>query len=205
MASTRRDGIARRDALLDAALACFAELGVYRVGIEEIRKRAGASPSSVYHFFGGIEDLTIAVLVRTFERLFRHLAERVTGTRTPKASVMALVEGHIDWILANPEEGRFMYEATALELGANASTELAARKAEMLAPIVTHLEAFIAEGSLPSWPPVVFDVVLLGPSHEALRRLLAGAPLDAAWLRATLPELAWKSVAPARARRRRAR
>ena len=51
-------------------------------------------------------------------------------------------------------------------------------------------------GKLPAWPPVVFDVVLLGPTHEACRRFLAGAALDARWMRATLPELAWRSVKP---------
>jgi hypothetical protein len=55
---------------------------------------------------------------------------------------------------------------------------------------------FIAEGKLPPWPPLLLDVVLLGPSHEACRRFLAGAPLDPEWMRTTLPSLAWQSVKP---------
>jgi hypothetical protein len=43
------------------------------------------------------------------------------------------------------------------------------------------------DGSLPRWSPLALDVVLLGPSHEACRRLLEGAPLDPGWMRTHLP------------------
>jgi len=192
----------RRDALLDAALRCFMERGVLGTGIEDIRRAAGASPSSVYHLFDGLPGLTLALLTRTFERLFAHLAVRVTPARTAEAAVVALVDGHLEWILSHPDEGRFMYQAMALELGADAAEALQARKAELLAPIVLHLGRFISEGTLPPWPPLVLDVVLLGPSHEACRRFLGGAPLDPQWMRDMLPQLAWQSVKPRRQRRK---
>ncbi len=194
MGPARRDGLKRRDAILDAALRCFVERGVLGTGIEEIRRAAGASPSSVYHLFDGLPGLTLALLTRTFERLFAHLAARVLPTPTAEQAVVALVDGHLEWILGHPDEGRFMYQATALEFGAEATGALQARKAELLTPVVHHLGRFITEGALPPWPPLLLDVVLLGPSHEACRRFLAGAPLDAAWMRATLPQLAWQSV-----------
>jgi AcrR family transcriptional regulator len=192
----------RRDALLDAALRCFMERGVLGTGIEDIRRAAGASPSSVYHLFDGLPGLTLALLTRTFERLFIHLAARVTPTRTAEAAVVALVDGHLEWILSHPDEGRFMYQAMALELTADARDTLQARKAELLTPVVLHMGRFITEGTLPSWPPLLLDVVLLGPSHEACRRFLGGALLDPQWMRATLPQLAWQSVKPRRQRRK---
>ncbi len=191
----RRDGKRRREALLDAALRCFAARGLLGTGIEEIRREAGASPSSVYHLFDGLPGLTLALLTRTFERLFAHLALRVTAATGAAASVVALVDGHLEWVLCHPDEGRFLYQATSLDFGAAANESLQARKAELLAPVVAHLSAFIAAGALPPWPPLALDVVLLGPSHEACRRYFAGAPLDPAWMRATLPRLAWQSVA----------
>ncbi|WP_233278305.1 TetR/AcrR family transcriptional regulator [Myxococcus stipitatus] len=186
----------RRDALLDAALRCFAERGLLGTGIEEIRKAAGASPSSVYHLFDGLPDLTLALLLRTFERLFTHLVSRVVPTATAEAAVVALVDGHLEWILSHRDEGRFMYQAMAVELGTDAAEVLLARKAELLAPIVQHVARFVSEGSLPPWPPLLLDVVLLGPSHEACRRFLGGAPLDPVWMRSQLPKLAWRSVRP---------
>ncbi|QSQ16027.1 TetR/AcrR family transcriptional regulator [Myxococcus landrumensis] len=196
MGPARRDGVKRRDALLDAALRCFSERGLLGTGIEEIRKAAGASPSSVYHLFDGLPDLTLALLIRTFERLFTHLVSRVVPTSTAEEAVVALVDGHLEWILSHRDEGRFMYQAMAMELGTDAAEVLLARKAELLAPIVQHVARFVSEGSLPPWPTLLLDVVLLGPSHEACRRFLGGAPLDPAWMRSQLPKLAWQSVRP---------
>jgi AcrR family transcriptional regulator len=190
----RRDGLKRREALLDAALRCFAERGILETGIEEIRRAAGASPSSVYHLFQGRSAIILALLTRTFERLFTHLAARVGPAATAEEAVLALVDGHLEWILAHRDEGRFMYQAMSLELGAEVQGPLAARKAELMAPLVAQMLRFTTTGALPPWSPLVLDVVLLGPSHEACRRLLGGAPLDPAWMRATLPRLAWQSL-----------
>jgi AcrR family transcriptional regulator len=194
VAPTRRDGVKRRDELLDAALRCFAGRGVLATGIEDIRREAGASPSSLYHLFDGIGGVTLALLVRTFERLFAHLAARVACARCAEEAVVALVDGHLEWAFSHRDEARFLYQATALEFEPGAGAELQARKAEALAPVVEKLSRFVAAGELPPWPTIAFDVVVLGPSHEACRRALAGAPLDPAWLRATLPRLAWRSV-----------
>lgn len=197
--ASRRDGRRRRELLLDAALRVFAERGVFGAGIEEVRRAAGASPSSVYHLFEGKGDLVSALLERTFERLFAHLAESLSNARTAEVAVKRLVSAHLEWVLAHPDEGRFMYQATSIELDPKSAKRLRERKAILLAPVVERLSPFLEDGSLPKWPPATFDVVLLGPSHEACRRLLAGADFDVRWMKRTLPELAWKSVSGARA------
>ncbi len=198
MTLRRSDGLKRRDQLLDAALACFSERGILATGIEEVRKRAGASPSSVYHLFDGMPALIVALLVRTFERLFTHLAARVLRTSNAEAAVIALVDGHLEWVLRHVKEARFMYQAMALELGDDGNATLPTAKAALLAPVVEHFQQFVRAGSLPRWSPLVFDLVLLGPSHEACRRHLAGGDVSAKWMRSALPPLAWKCVAPAR-------
>lgn len=200
MPPARSDGVRRREELLDAALRCFIDAGILGVGIEQIRRAAGASPSSVYHHFeGGREAILLALLIRTFDRLFAHLSARVVACDRAEAAVHALVDGHLAWVLENRGEARFMYQAMALEvLPAAGVTALAAEKAAMMGPIVAHMGRFIAAGELPAWSPIMLDVVLLGPSHEACRRLLGGAALDPAWMRETLPALAWRSLAGAR-------
>lgn len=199
----RKDGLQRRDEILDAALQCFVSTGVLQTGIEEIRKAAGASPSSIYHHFGGLPGVTLALLIRTFERLFTHLATEVTREKSAERAVKALVRAHLDWVFANRDEARFMYQAMTLELAAHDAGSLQQAKAEQLQPLVTHLSTFIAKGTLPRWSPLVFDVVLLGTAHEACRRYLGGADLQQKWMRTTLPELAWQGVAAERTRRRR--
>ncbi|MEZ4449107.1 MAG: TetR/AcrR family transcriptional regulator [Nannocystaceae bacterium] len=201
MPAARRDGLRRREALLDAALRCFVDAGILGTGIEQIRRAAGASPSSVYHHFDGRAGVILALLIRTFERLFAHLAGRVVAHEGAEASVRALVDGHLEWVLEHRDEARFLYQAMSLEvLPAAEVAALVDAKARLLAPIVAHFTRFIAEGALPPWSPTMLDVVLLGPSHEACRRFLGGAELDPAWMRGVLPGLAWRSLAgePAR-------
>lgn len=190
----RRDGLERREALLDAALRCFAERGVLGTGIEDIRREAGASPSSVYHLFDGLEGLTFELLTRTFSQLFAHLALRVTRTRSAEGAVHALVDGHLEWVLVHRVEAAFFYEAMALAHEPAALAKLQRHKADALAPVVEHLARFIEQGSLPAWPVLTFEIVLLGASHEACRRLLAGVELDPVWMRKELPRLAWRSL-----------
>jgi AcrR family transcriptional regulator len=185
----RRDGRRRRDELLDAALRCFTDRGVLHTGIEDVRKAAGASPSSVYHQFDGLPGLTVALLTRTFERLLGHLAARIAPTTTAEAAVRALVDGHMEWVLAHEDEARFMYQAMALELAAGERDALMAAKDELKAPVFGHLERF-----MPGRHALALEIVLLGPSHEACRRYLAGGDLDPDWMRSTLPELAWRSA-----------
>lgn len=194
----RSDGAARREEILDAALAVFGKRGALGAGIEEIRKQAQASPSSIYHHFGGMETITLALLERTFARLFGHLAARVTPTKTARACVEALVLGQVDWVLENPVEARVMYQLMTLEMSGAVSTTLTTRKAELLAPVVAHFAGFIERGRLPAWSPLMFDVVLLGVAHESCRRHLSGASIEPDWMRTELPRLAWRSITGSR-------
>jgi AcrR family transcriptional regulator len=190
----RRDGIQRRDELLDAALTCFAQRGLLGTRIEDIRRAAGASPSSVYNLFDGLPSLTVALLARTFERLFAHVAGRVLAEDRPDAAVRALVDGHLQWVLAHEDEARFMYQAMALELAKTQREELAEMKARLTVPVIEHLASLAGEGAFPAWPASTLEFIVLGPAHEASRRYLAGGPVDLAGLRRLLPDVAWESV-----------
>jgi len=193
-APRRRDGLQRRDELLDAALGCFARRGLLGTRIEDIRRAAGASPSSVYNLFDGLPSLTAALLARTFERLFAHVAGRVLAEHRLDAAVRALVDGHLQWVLEHEDEAAFMYGAVALELAMAEWEELAELKARLAVPLMEHLASLAAENAWPPWPAPTLEFVVVGPAHEACRRYLAGAPVDLAGLRQLLPDVAWQSV-----------
>jgi AcrR family transcriptional regulator len=196
--SNRADGIRRREALLDAALTCFFERGVLQTGIEDIRKAAGASPSSVYHLFDGLSEITLALLLRTFQRLFDELAARVLAETDARAAVRSLVEAHLDWVRDHPREAHFLYQSiAAVELSPDQRRTLVDAKNTLWQPILEHLLAQLAEASVESrWSALPLEVVLLGPTHEACRRFLAGAEPDMDRMRSTLPDLAWTTIGP---------
>ncbi len=194
MTAGRAHGALRREALLDAALACFEERGLVRTGIEDIRKAAGASPSSVYHLFAGLPELIAALLERTFVRRYAEVTARVVRARTAKAAVTGLVEAHLDWVFGHPIEARFMYRALALDLDEGHRAGLVETKGQLKGEMIAHLTKLgvvagsaSAEGTL--------DVILLGMTHQACRVWLSTPNIvDRAWMKRTLPDLAWRTA-----------
>ena len=73
-ASTGRSpkGAAKREAILDAALAVFGEVGLHGASLREIASRVGVSHQSLMHYFPTKNELLMAVLRRRDERLRRH-------------------------------------------------------------------------------------------------------------------------------------
>ncbi|MCJ2014738.1 HTH-type transcriptional regulator RutR [Methylobacterium sp. J-076] len=63
----RRDGQARREAVLDAALAVFSTVGLHGASIEQIAERAGLSKTNLLYYFPSKEGLYVAVLRRVLD------------------------------------------------------------------------------------------------------------------------------------------
>lgn len=196
----RQTGAARREALLDAALTCFRERGLVRTGIEDIRKAAGASPSSVYHLFKGLPELIAALLERTFVRRYAAVSARVLKARTARTAVHALVEAHLTWVFSHPAEARFMYQAIALDLDGDQREELRLIREQLKADLDAHLAQL---GVLPGEAAEgMLDVVLLGTTHQACRTwLMAPEYVDPKWMKKRLPELAWQTARAVQAHR----
>lgn len=193
MTASRQPGAARREALLDAALVCFEERGLVATGIEDIRKAAGANPSSVYHLFSGLPELIAALLERTFVRRYTEVTAKVLATKSQKTAVFTLVEAHLSWVFGHPAEARFMYQALALDLDGDFRAGLRATKEQLKADLCAHLAKLgvLAETAA----PMLLDVVLLGITHQACRTwLTAPQLLDKRWMKKTLPTLAWETA-----------
>lgn len=65
-------GAAKRQAILDAALEVFGEVGLHGSSLREIASRVGVSHQSLMHYFPTKNELLMAVLRRRDERLRRH-------------------------------------------------------------------------------------------------------------------------------------
>ena len=72
----------RREEILDAALAVFAQQGLHGASTEEIARRAGISQPYVFRLFGTKKDLYVAGVARCFRQtleLFQRAAEGKRG------------------------------------------------------------------------------------------------------------------------------
>ena len=96
---SRLDPAQRREQILDAANALFAERGYDEVSIEDIASSAGVTRGLVHHYFGGRKEVYIALLERLGALREEQLPPPVG--RSARARVADNVSRWLDWTEAN--------------------------------------------------------------------------------------------------------
>ena len=95
--ATRQTAEQRREAVLEAAYAEFAQHGFHGASTDAIARRAGISQPYLFRLFGSKKELFLAVNDRCFERtleLFRSAASGTSG----KEALTAIGEAYADLI-----------------------------------------------------------------------------------------------------------
>lgn len=97
--TTRRSDTEAR--LVEAARELFWAKGYEATGVAEVLERAGANAGSLYHYFGGKEELLLAVLERYEELLDPAVLEPARrSAEDPIERVFAVLAGYRDALLA---------------------------------------------------------------------------------------------------------
>lgn len=86
-------GLAKREAILDAALPVFGQSGFHGASLREIARQGGVSHQSLMHYFPTKDELLLAVLRRRDERLRRHFDDE-GGMRLTE--LVDLAEDNVD-------------------------------------------------------------------------------------------------------------
>jgi len=93
----------RRDALVRAASALFAQRGYASVSLEEIGAAVGVSGPAVYRHFAGKQALLGAVLVGVSEGLVQDGRRVCADVADPQERMAALVRFHVGFALREPD------------------------------------------------------------------------------------------------------
>src|SRR5436309_7176721 len=91
----RKSKEVRREEILDAAFAVFAERGLHGASTEEVARRAGISQPYVFRLFGTKKELYRAVVARCFRQtldMFQRAAEGLRGEEALQAIGATYVE-----------------------------------------------------------------------------------------------------------------
>jgi AcrR family transcriptional regulator len=99
----QREG--RRQQILEAALACFAEDGFHQTGMADIVKRSGLSHGAVYLYFQSKDDL-IEALADDRHRREAVLNSVAQGSGDPIEGLHALVGVYAQWLTDPAGEAR---------------------------------------------------------------------------------------------------
>lgn len=138
---------ARRQVILDAAIACFARKGFHGTSTAEICAEAGMSPGNLFHYFPTKHAIIAAIVEEERQEtaeFFRELHEA--------PDLLAALLGFMDVVLglaANP-----VYSSLALEIAAEAMRDerigelVAANDAELRAALSAVIKAAHARGQI---------------------------------------------------------
>lgn len=82
----------RRQEILDAALTSFNEKGVAATTVDDVRRLSGASVGSLYHHFGGKDELAQELYVEILRDYQRGFLVVLRGERDPSAASRGLCD-----------------------------------------------------------------------------------------------------------------
>jgi AcrR family transcriptional regulator len=184
--ATRR----RRQAILDAALACFSDVGYDQTTLADIRQRAGASTGSIYHHFGSKEQIAATLYLDGVRQTQEAGLRAVLRTRTGRTGVAAQVNAYIDWVVAHPEMARFLFAMRHAPFLDEAEPTIDGLNRDVHARAATWIADRVAAGDLPDLEPAIRGAIVFGPCRHWAGSWLRGATT-------TTPEDAKRQIATA--------
>jgi AcrR family transcriptional regulator len=144
----------RRDLILDAAAAEFAEVGYERATLERIGDRVGLSKASVYYYVkDGKPQLLVDLVARVVDEVEVRVGELTSDDASPVGRLRAFLTAHIKVANTTPE-GRLLSENLDLLMSSDSAAGPRHRYEKLLTAMI---DDGVAAGQLRDLPrrPVV--------------------------------------------------
>jgi AcrR family transcriptional regulator len=193
----------RRREILDAALACFTELGFAAATMADVCGRARASVGSVYHHFKSKEQLAGALFLEglgDYQRGLLRELDRIDAGRpgSGRRLVRTMVDHYLRWVESRADWARYLIEFGHAPFVRDVGEQLQGLNREFFARVEQSLAPAVGRGELRRLPRDLAFAVVFGPAREFARRWLrqqTETPMAAA--RRVLPDAACQSMLPA--------
>ncbi len=182
---------ARRQDILDAALACFSEKGFGPTTMGDIRRASGASIGSIYHHFGGKEQLAAALYVEGTRRYQEGYLAAIHAHDDAEAGVKAAVRHHLHWVRDNRELAAFMLTPRDPEVLLASQADVRELNRRLFRESADWLRHHVTA----ELPLDLYYTIIIGTSQEFCRHWLAGrtiTPIEEAT--EPLAEAAWDAL-----------
>jgi len=181
--------------ILAAALASFGEHGFTGASIEDIRRRSGASVGSIYHHFGGKEQIAAALYVEALAGYgagFRRALARNPGA---EEGVRAAVRHHLRWVAQQPELARFLADRREAEVAVASEDAVRDLNRAVFGATRSWHERHVRAGVVRDVPLDLLYSILLGPAQEFARQWLTGrASTSLRRAQTELADAAWAAI-----------
>jgi len=108
---TRLPRVARRRQLLDSAMEVFVARGYHAAAMDEIAERAGVSKPVLYQHFPGKQELYLALLDESVERLIDTLADAIRSTTDNRQRVNATFAAYFEYVAEQSGTFKLVFES----------------------------------------------------------------------------------------------
>ena len=189
----------RRQDILAAALACATAHGVDALSIEHLRAHCGASVGSIYHHFGNKEGVVAALFFDIFNLQSRSVQAQLDAAIDAQGGVRALVTGYLDWVVAQPAQARFLFQARNPVAASPRAPDLAQAAQQRQQALRAWFEPHRASGAVRQLPCELLPSLVMGPVQSYCRAWLAApdgpsALAHPSTYREELAAAAWRAV-----------
>lgn len=186
---------ARRRAILEAALQVFGERGYHQASIEEIRERSGASIGSIYHHFGGKEQLAAALYVEGLRDYQQRFLRVLRASGDAESTVRAIVAHHLRWVADNPRLAAYLMSSREAEVSRASDRELSVMNRAVIDATREWIAEEVGAGALRPLRTQLFYAALIGPCQEFARQWVRRRDREALEEAVVeLGETAWRAV-----------
>jgi AcrR family transcriptional regulator len=182
-------------AILDATLEAFDEKGYAATTIEDVRNRSGASVGSIYHHFGGKEQLAAALYLRALASYQEGFLAAIRRHAAAEAGVKAAVEHHIDWVSRHRALARYLLERSPVDIDRASGEQLREQNRAFFGRVQAWLRPHVEAGRIQALPLDLGSALWIGGAQEWTRHWLEGrteASLHQA--RRALADAAWEAL-----------
>lgn len=163
----RLSGEARREELLDAALAVAAGGDLVAVSVAEIAGHAGVSEGLLYHYWPNKQALVTAAVARAADDLLETLQE-ADAAGTPAERLDAAVDAYLAHVQARPTSWRALLAARSGDAGAIAGQVEQRSHEFILQTLGVHTASPGVRVALAGWSAFERDACMAWLDHQDL-------------------------------------
>jgi AcrR family transcriptional regulator len=183
--------LARRRQLLDAALEVFVARGYHAAAMDEIAERAGVSKPVLYQHFPGKQELYLALLDESVERLIESVDAALRSTTDNRQRVNATFAAYFGYVAEHTGTFRLVFESdfTSEPAVAERLEAVNRRCADMISQVIKE-DAGLADDEAH-----LLSIGLLGMAQVSARYWLGtvgSIPKEAA--EQLVARLAWRGI-----------
>src|SRR5271166_6215581 len=142
---TRRQPEASRDAILQAALAEFAQEGLAGARMDAIAVSAGVNKALLYYYFHDKESLYGAVLDRFFIRLTERVMSELDSDAPLGERILRYTCAHFDCVAESPHYAR-LFQGELMSAGRGGSPHLTRIAERYIRPIAMRVTELLQQG-----------------------------------------------------------